>query len=87
MLVNPLGVNSLTQLISVVLHTVVQLGTIVLLLALVWVGFLFVAAQGNDEKISAARSALMWTVIGGLILLGAEVIAQVVQATVAGLGA
>ena len=49
---------------------------------LVYVGFLFVAARGNEEKISSARSALVWTVVGGLILLGASAISAVIQATV-----
>ena len=49
---------------------------------IVYVGFLFVAARGNEEKIRSARDALMWTVIGGLILLGAEAISLVIQATV-----
>jgi hypothetical protein len=49
---------------------------------IVYVGFLFVAAQGNEEKIRSARSALVWTVIGGLILLGAKAIALVIEQTV-----
>jgi hypothetical protein len=49
---------------------------------IVYVGFLFVAAQGNAEKISSARSALVWTIIGGLLLLGASAIELVIEATV-----
>lgn len=79
---NPLKFDSLPELISGILNGVVQLGAILLVLMLVWVGFLFVTAQGNPEKVSTARSALLWTVIGGLILLGAEAIAKVVEATV-----
>ena len=65
-----------------ILRGVVRLGSIILVLALVYTGFLFVVAQGNQEKISSARSALMWTVIGGLVLLGAEAIGLVISATV-----
>ena len=78
---NPLNAGSIPELIGVVLRAVVQLGSIVLVLALVWVGFLFVAAQGAEEKIREARSALVWTVIGGLILLGATAISAAIQAT------
>lgn len=80
-LTNPLQAESLEELIADILHAVVQLGAIALVLALVWTGFLFVQAQGNEEKIRSARGALMWTVIGGLLLLGAEAIAQVIRAT------
>jgi hypothetical protein len=47
----------------------------------VYVGFQFVAAQGNEEKLRTARNALIWTIIGGAVLLGAEVIMRVIQAT------
>lgn len=79
---NPLKAGSITELLNIVLKAVVEIGSILLVLALVWVGFLFVAAQGAEEKIRDARTALMWTVIGGLILLGAEAISQVITATV-----
>jgi len=81
-LTNPLcGINSLKELLNAVLGAVVQIGSIILVLALVYVGFLFVVAQGNEEKIRDARSALLWTVIGGLILLGASAIGLVIEST------
>jgi hypothetical protein len=81
-LVNPLRAGSIPDLLRIVLKGLVQIGSIILVLALVWVGFLFVVAQGNEEKIRDARGALMWTVIGGLVLLGAQGIATLIQATV-----
>jgi len=79
---NPLKVDSLTDLLKLVLDAVVKLGTIALTLAIIWVGFMFVMARGNEEKIRTARSALVWTIIGGLILLGAQAIGLVIQSTV-----
>jgi hypothetical protein len=84
-LVNPLKANDLGQLIGDLLSYVVKLGTILLTLMLIYVGFLFVMAQGNDEKLKSARSALVWTVVGGLILLGASAISNAVSATVGAL--
>ena len=82
-LVNPLkGIDSLPQLLTALLAAIVQIGTIILTLALVYVGFLFVVAQGSEEKIRDAKGALLWTLIGGLILLGASAIGAVVAATV-----
>jgi hypothetical protein len=82
-LTNPLNsINSLPELLTAILKGVVEIGAIFLTLMIVYVGFLFVAARGNEEKIRSARDALMWTVIGGLILLGAEAISLVIQATV-----
>lgn len=79
---NPLRTDSLEGLLVIVLKAVVQIGTILLVLALVWVGFLFVMAQGSEEKIREARSAFVWTVIGGMLLLGATAISEVIKATV-----
>ncbi len=85
-LTNPLNnINSLPEFLNKILEAVVQLGTIVLILAIVYVGFLFVVAQGNEEKIKSARSALFWTVIGGLVLLGAQTIGLVISSTVGAL--
>ncbi len=84
---NPLGnIDSLPKLIDAILGAVVELGSVLLVVMLVYVGFLFVLARGNPEEISKARSALIWTLIGGLILLGAKAIEVVITATVAGLG-
>lgn len=83
---NPLKVDNVEGLLALVLSVAVRIGTIILVLALVWTGFLFVAARGNPEKISSARQAFMWTIIGGLVLLGAEALAQVIKDTATSLG-
>ena len=82
-LTNPLNnICSLPALLTAILGGIVQIGSIFLTVMLVYVGFLFVAARGNSEKIQGAREALVWTVIGGLILLGATAIGLVIQGTV-----
>lgn len=79
---NPLkDIDSLESLLEAILTAVVRLGGIILVIAIVYVGFKFVVAQGNEEKIKEARSALVWTVIGGLILLGAQAISLVIRET------
>ncbi len=65
-----------------ILAFVVRIGEIVVILMLVYVGFLFVTARGEPAKITTARQALLWTVVGALILLGAQVIAEGIKATV-----
>lgn len=79
---NPLtNTPSLMALLNTLLGAIVQLAAIGLVLMLVWVGFLFVQAQGKEEKIKAARHTLYWVVIGGLILLGAQTISLIIEAT------
>ena len=60
----------------------INIGTVVIILMLVYVGFLFVVAQGKDTEITKARTALLWTVVGALVLLGAKAISLGIQATV-----
>lgn len=83
-LINPLGsgtsVNSfLLSILNIITTTI---GPVIVVLMLVFVGFKFVTAQGEPGKITEARQMLLWTVVGALILLGAEVIAIGIKATV-----
>lgn len=82
-LVNPLGAGtSLPVLIDDILKIVVRIGSVIIIFMLVYVGYKFVVARGEPGEISEARNALMWTVVGALILLGAQAIALGIQATV-----
>jgi len=83
---NPLGFSTIPEFLTAVLGLVVTIGGIVVVLMLVYIGFLFVTAQGAEEKIREAREALLWTVIGALILLGAQAISTGIQATATSLG-
>lgn len=78
---NPLEAKSLTDLLMSVLRVIVRVVGVFLVLAFVFIGFQFVVAQGNVEALSKARTNLMWTAIGAAILLGAEGIALVIEAT------
>lgn len=82
-LANPLkgGGNVQTFLLSI-LDFVIKLGTIVVILMLVLVGYKFVAAQGEPGKITEARDMLLWTIVGALVLLGSKAIALGIEKTV-----
>jgi hypothetical protein len=83
---NPLGFSTIPQFLTAILGLMVTVGSVVIVIMIVYVGFLFVTAQGAEEKIKEARQALLWTVIGALILLGAQAISTGIQATVNALG-
>lgn len=85
---NPIpGVTSLSCFINKILEVVVNVGLPVVAVALVYAGFLFVKARGNETELVTAKKAFLWTVIGAAIVLGAFVIQQAIQATVGGLKA
>ncbi len=85
---NPLGdVDTIYEFLLVILNLVVQIGTPVIVLAVIYSGFLFVRAQGNPSKLDEAKQALLYTAIGAAIVLGAYTITTVIERTVTGLGA
>ena len=49
---------------------------------IVWAGFLYVTARGNAEKIKQAHSALLYALIGGLLILGANLLLDIITNTV-----
>jgi hypothetical protein len=86
---NPLGqggVKSFTGFIERVLNIVIRLGIPVVVLAIIWSGFLYVKAQGNSEQVKKAHQALMWTIVGAVLLIGSYTIATAIQKTVTDIG-
>ena len=55
---------------------------IVITLALLYSGFMFVSAQGNEAKLAQAKMNFLYVIIGGVVLLGAYVILELVTNTV-----
>ena len=85
-LVNPIGQDSLIDFIKAIFNGALKLGIPIIALAIIYCGFLFVAARGNSEKLSKAKDALLYTCIGAAILLGSWAIATMISSTVSGLG-
>lgn len=81
-IVNPITSTTIVGLIEKILKGVIKIGMPILVLAIIYSGFLFVSAQGNSEKLSEAKRALLYTLIGAAILLGSWGIAQLITETV-----
>gem|GEM_PF-811912 len=81
---NPLEgtVDTLPALVKSLLNIVMIIGTPLVALAIIYAGFMLVAAQGNAEKLTKARQALLWGIVGGAVLLGAYILAQAIGGTV-----
>lgn len=74
--------DCLMSLLNGILGFVIEIGTVVIILMIVYVGFKFVTAQGEPGAITEAKQALLWTIIGALILLGAQAISVGLTETV-----
>jgi hypothetical protein len=81
---NPLGngTNSLEAFLNKLLDVVILIGSIAVVFSIIIAGLKYVTAHGDEGKISSAHTQLTWTVVGAAILLGAKVIAMVIQNTV-----
>ena len=87
-LINPLGAGTdLLTLLNKILDFVIQIGAIVIIFMLVYVGFLYVYNAHNPAEITKAHKALLYIVIGALILLGSKAIALGITATVQAISA
>ena len=81
---NPLGEsnNTLSTFVAKILHIVFEIGAIVVVFMIILSGFKFVLAQGAEKEITDAKNMLFGTLVGAVILLGAETISQVISNTV-----
>ena len=83
---NPLNFCSLSEFLRAVLEVVIQIGYPIIVLFIVYVGFKYVTAQGNADKLKEVHKFFFWAVVGALIVLGAQVLSYAIQGTVQDLG-
>ncbi len=81
---NPLSdsISDIPSFIEAILNIVLTIGVPIVALAIIYCGFLFVTAQGSAEKITKAKKALMFTLIGAALLLGSWILATAIKGTV-----
>ena len=82
---NPIQFNSISEFLEAFLEVVIQVGAPLVVLAIIYSGFLFVRAQGKPEDLQKAKGAFFWTIIGALLILGASVILALLKGTTEGL--
>jgi hypothetical protein len=76
---NPLQVNSIQELLLAILNIVIILALPVIVFFIIYAGFLYVTARGNAAQVEQATRALTYAVIGGVLILGAVAIAEIVR--------
>lgn len=80
-IINPIKASTLSELIYNIVDVVVYLGGIVSVIFLIYAGYLFVAARGKSEELIKAKMSFLYTVIGVGVLIGAKVIAEIIENT------
>ena len=81
---NPLGGgnDNLFSFLNTIIDALLQLGAVLAVVVVIYAGFLFVTAQGDEGKIKTAKLALLYSLIGLAILLGARIISEVIENTI-----
>ena len=57
----------------------------IIVIFIIYAGFLFVMAGDNESQITKARTVILWTIIGAGVLLGAKALELAVQSTICAL--
>jgi hypothetical protein len=73
-----LGDQSLGVTISMLINAVISVLGIVAVLLILWGGFIWMTAAGNDEKVDKAKKLIISGVIGLVIIFSAFAIAKFV---------
>lgn len=79
---NPIAYNSFSAFIAAILNIVIAIGIPIAAVFIIYAGFLFVTARGNEAQLAKAKTALVWAIVGTAILLGANVLANGINATI-----
>jgi hypothetical protein len=78
---NPLKVNSVQDVIFLAVDIAIYVGTAIAILSIIFVGFKFVEARGNEKKIIDAKQWFLYVIIGFAILISSKVIVEIVKNT------
>lgn len=79
---NPFTVQTVQDLLLTILEILMRIGTPLAAAMIIWAGFLYVTSSGNTNRLSKAHATLLWAVVGTCILIGAKLIAMILQNTV-----
>lgn len=82
-LTNPLSnISSIPDFFRVLIEIILVFAIPFIVFFIIYAGFLYVTAQGNPEKIKKAHMALLFALIGGMLILGANVLLDIITNTV-----
>lgn len=79
---NPARAATLQDFIHEILTIIVKIGIPVATVFIIWSGFLFLTAQGDEKQLTTAKHAFVWSCVGAGVLLGAWVLATAIKGTI-----
>ncbi len=76
---NPIKVDSIQELLGLILQLVIIIATPIVVLFIIFAGFKYVTARGNASQIEEATKALTYAIIGGVLIIGAVAISKIIE--------
>lgn len=80
---NPIRYGDFETFIIGVIEVLLVFLLPIVVIYIIYAGFLFVTAQGNETQLSKAKNALLYGLIGGAIVVGALAIVEIIKDTIA----
>lgn len=81
-LMNPLKSKTLVGFLLDLIDILILFAIPLIVLMIIYAGFLYVMARGNEEQVTKATRALTYAIIGGLLILGAKLLLEIIEGTV-----
>lgn len=75
---NPLASDSFEALVLSLAQWVAAIALPVVVIFIIYSGYLFVTAGGNQTKLDAAKTTFYWTMIGAAVVVGAWALATAI---------
>lgn len=75
---NFLSVNTIEDLIVSILNILIVIAVPIVVFFIIYAGFLYVTARGNAQQIQQASRSLTYAIIGGVLILGAVALSQII---------
>ncbi len=73
---NPINANTFGELVVAIADLVTQVAIPIVVIFIMYSGFLFVSARGNASQLTKAKETFYWTIVGALIVVGANFFAR-----------
>lgn len=71
--------TTIEGLLVAILNVFIVVAVPIIVLFIIYAGFLYVTAKGNVEQVQQATRALTYSIIGAVIIIGAVAISEVIK--------
>jgi len=76
---NPIQSNTFADLMAKIADIAAKIGLPLVVVFIIYAGFLFVSARGDEEQLKKAKTTFFWAVIGALLVVGAVAISLAIE--------